>query len=139
MEDLVARFAGNLLGRLTGPMQFRLVLQPLMALIFAARAGMRDAKSGRAPYFWSLFSSNRAQWRQRLGEGWADVGRVFVLALIIDAVYQVVTVRWFYPLETLVVAVILAFLPYLFFRGAFTRLWGIMGVRPGRPTKDGGA
>lgn len=139
MDDLLARFAGNLLGRITGPMQFRLVLQPLMAIIFAARAGLRDARSGRAPYFWSLFGANRSRRLEQLREGWKDVGRVFVFAVIIDAVYQVVTVRWFYPLETLVVAVILAFIPYLLFRGVFTRLGGLMGMRPGQPTKEGGA
>jgi hypothetical protein len=34
------------------------------------------------------------------------VGKVFVIAL--DAVYQYITVRWFYPAEALVVAIALA-------------------------------
>jgi hypothetical protein len=136
---MLERFFENLLGRLTGPMQFRLVLQPLMALCFAARAGLRDAKSGREAYFWSLFGSTHAYKRVLLREGWQDVGRIFLLAIIIDGIYQLLTVHWFYPLETLVVAIILAFVPYLLLRGGFTRLGRLLGMGPAQPTKRGDA
>ena len=42
--------------------------------------------------------------------------------MILDVVYQIITVRWIYPMEALLVAVILAFIPYLIARGAVTRL-----------------
>jgi hypothetical protein len=61
-------------------------------------------------------------------DGWKDVGKVFVIAVILDCVYQIITVRWIYPVETLVVAVMLAFVPYLLFRGAFNRLVRRFGV-----------
>ena len=121
MEDLAIRIWDNLVGRVTGPMQFRLVLQPLMAIIFAIRAGLRDTREGRAPYFWALFT--RPERRiQRLREGWKDVGRVFVLAVVIDFIYQLIALRWFYPGEALLVAFLLAFVPYLLLRGPVTRL-----------------
>jgi hypothetical protein len=102
-------------------MHFRLILQPVMALMFAARAGFRDAKAGKRPYFWSLFTSDSNK-RKLMVDGWKDVGKVFVIAVILDCVYQIITVQWIYPVETLVVAVMLAFVPYLLFRGAFNRL-----------------
>ena len=126
MEDVFTRFVENLIGRVNGPMNLRLIMQPLMALIFAARSGYRDAKAGRPPYLWTIFTS-RSDRRALLAEGWKDVGKVFLVATALDAVYQIVTVRWFYPLETLVVAVILAFIPYLLLRGVFTRLARLMG------------
>ena len=46
MEDLLTRIFENLLGRVSGPMKFRLILQPLMAILFAMRDGLKDAKKG---------------------------------------------------------------------------------------------
>lgn len=40
--------------RVTGSMKFRLVLQPVMAAIFAIRPGLKDARMGAPAYFWSL-------------------------------------------------------------------------------------
>jgi hypothetical protein len=37
-------------------MNFRFILQPLMALIFAIVAGLKDGKAGKPPYFWSLLT-----------------------------------------------------------------------------------
>jgi hypothetical protein len=128
MDDVITRFFEHLFGRVSGPMNLRLILQPLMALLFAARAGFRDARTGEPPYFWAMFD-NPAHKRALLREGWKDVGKVFVIALVLDAVYQIVTVRWIYPVESLVVAVLLAFIPYLVFRGAFTRLGRRLGMR----------
>ena len=47
---------------------------------------------------------------------------VFTLALVLDLVYQVVELKWIYPLEAIVVAFTLAFLPYLLLRGPVNRL-----------------
>ena len=51
--------------------------------------------------------------RALLREGWQHVGKVFIVAIVMDAVYQFISVRWFYPGEAVMVAVILAVLPYL--------------------------
>ena len=39
MEEMLSRFWGDLMGRVGGPMTFRLILQPIMAAIFAVRGG----------------------------------------------------------------------------------------------------
>ena len=123
--DLVARSAtrltANLAGRIHGPMGLRLVLQPLMAALFALRDGARDAREGRPPYFWSLFTSPGHR-RELLREGWKSVGKIFVFAVALDAIYQCITVRWFYPGEALAVATCLALVPYLVLRGPFNRI-----------------
>ena len=36
-----------------GPMSFRFLLQPTMAFIAALHDGIRDARTGRAPYLWT--------------------------------------------------------------------------------------
>ena len=37
-------------------MKFRLILQPLMATIYAILDGRKDAREWRVPYFWVLFT-----------------------------------------------------------------------------------
>jgi hypothetical protein len=121
MEDLFARIFENLVDRVSGPMKFRLILQPLMAIIFAIRDGRRDAREGQAPYFWAIFTdpANRGD---MLRNGWKSVGKIFIVAIIIDLVYQYIVFRWFYPGEALIVAAILAFVPYLLIRGPINRI-----------------
>jgi len=121
MENQLTRFFEDLVARVTGPMHFRLVLQPLMAIIFAIRDGRKDAREGRGAYFWALFTGpgNR---RDMLRSGWKSVGKVFVIAIILDAVYQYIELKWFYPGEAVVVAIILAIIPYVLLRGPANRL-----------------
>ena len=121
MEELVTRITENLVGRLHGPLTLRLLLQPMVAIFFATRAGLRDAREGRVPYFWALIY-DPVHRRGMLREGWRDVGKVFVIAVALDVVYQMVVFRWLYPGETLIVACALALLPYLITRGLVTRI-----------------
>ena len=119
--DILNRIVGDLVGRVDGPMKFRLVLQPLMAIFFAVRAGLVDARMGHPPYFWSLFN-DPADARERLLNGWSDLGKIFALAVLLDVIYQWIVRGWLYPGEALLVATLLAFVPYLLVRGTITRI-----------------
>lgn len=121
MDDIWMRFVENLADRVSGPMKFRLLLQPLMAVTFAVMSGLKDAKAGKPPYFWALLT-DPAHRREMIRDGWKSVGKVFVLALILDVVYQLVVARFVYPGEAIVVALALAIVPYLIVRGLVTRL-----------------
>jgi hypothetical protein len=57
-----------------------------------------------------------------LKSGWKSVGKIFVIALVLDAVYQYIELSWFYPGEAVLVAFILAIVPYLVLRGPINRL-----------------
>jgi hypothetical protein len=121
MDDFLTRIWHDLGARITGPMSFRLVLQPTIAAILAIKAGLADARLGRPPYFWALFT-DRAGRRERLLDGWHAVAKVFCLAVILDTVYQFIVLRWVYPGETLFVAFVLACVPYLMLRGTVNRI-----------------
>ena len=121
MDDFWLRVVENMMARVSGPMKFRLVLQPLTAVIFAVRAGLADAKRGKPPYFWALVTDPTHR-PEMLKDGWKSVGKVFVLALVLDIVYQVLVARFVYPGETIIVAVLLAIVPYLLVRGLVTRI-----------------
>jgi hypothetical protein len=121
MEELFTRLWNDLTGRIGGPMSFRLVLQPAMAMIFAIRDGLKDAREGRPAYLYSLFSRPENRLRE-LREGFKAVSRVFALAIVVDFIHQMIVLRWFYPLEALIVALVLAFLPYILLRGPVNRI-----------------
>jgi hypothetical protein len=121
MEEMLSRFWDDVIARVGGPMTFRLILQPIMAAIFAVRSGLKDAKEGKPVYFWALFTGSVNR-RDMLRDGWKSVGKVFVIAILIDLVYQWIVFRWFYPGEALLVAAILAFIPYLVIRGPVNRI-----------------
>ena len=121
MDHMWMRVASQLAARVTGPMKFRLVLQPAMAAFFAIRSGLADARAGKPPYFWCLVSDS-AHCIDLIKDGWKSVGRVFILALILDVVYQIIVLRFVYPGEAIIVAFVLAIMPYLILRGLVTRL-----------------
>src|SRR5262249_10119522 len=87
MEEAFQRGWENLVGRPDGPMSFRFIIQPTVAIFLAIQAELKDARSGQAPFLWAVFS-DPANRRELLREGWRDVGAVFIVALILDAAYQ---------------------------------------------------
>ena len=121
MEELIIRGWEGLVDRVGGPMTFRLILQPTMAALLALRAGLKDAREGRPPYFWILLT-DPSQRVYLLREGWQSIARVFILAVVMDFIYEWVMDRWFYPLETLIVAIVLAVVPYVLLRGPINRI-----------------
>ena len=121
MEDFLARVWSNLVGRVGGPMTFRLILQPLMAGLLAFRAGLRDAREGRPPFLWTILT-DPVQRAGLLREGWKAIARVFFLAVIMDVIYQWIVQRWAYPGEVVIVAIVLAVIPYLLIRGPVNRI-----------------
>jgi hypothetical protein len=132
MDELFTRTWNDLIGRVGGPMSFRLLLQPAMALILAIRDGLKDAREGRPAYFYSLFTDPEDR-RSGLREGFKAVARVFTLAIIMDVIYQIVILRWFYPLQALIVAFTLAFLPYILLRGPVNRIARFLKRPPEAP------
>jgi hypothetical protein len=121
MDPIIARISHNLVGRVTGPMKFRLVLQPAMAIFFAIRGGLKDAQECKPPYFWGLFT-DKGERESMLKNGWKSIGKVFILAIVLDVVYQIIEQHWVYPGEAVLVAIILAIVPYLLIRGPVNRI-----------------
>jgi hypothetical protein len=117
MAELFARVWENLLGRLHGPLTFRLILQPLTAAVIATRAGIKDARSGHPAYGWAVLANPVAR-KELLRQGWKEIARVFLFAVAVDLVYEVIEFRRVYPGESLIVAAVLALLPYPLIRTA---------------------
>ncbi len=121
LHDVLSRLWTDLLTRPSGPFAFRFALQPLIAAIFAMRDGMRDAQTGRSPYFWTVLR-DAGQRRGQLVEGLKATGRIIAFGIGIDAVYQFKVLGTFYPGEALLIALLLGFVPYLLIRGPADRI-----------------
>jgi hypothetical protein len=121
MDHSWDRVGTQLIARVSGPMKFRLVLQPCMAAFFAIRSGLADARAGKPPYFWTMVSDPNER-ANLLKDGWKSVSRVFILAIVMDVVYQIIELHFVYVGEAIIVAFILAILPYLLLRGVVTRI-----------------
>lgn len=127
MNELFTRFWSNLLERTEGPMNLRFLLQPAMSILFATLAAIRDAKAGTAPYLWR-FMKEKGQRKEIAGEAWKDVGKILIVGIVLDSIYQLIviyklkTAERFYPLETIVIAFALAILPYIILRGPINRI-----------------
>lgn len=125
MEEFLTRFWTNIVDRVGGPMTFRIIMQPMMATLLGVLAGLRDARHGRPPFLWTILT-DPTQRTALLREGWKSVARVFVLAIVMDVIYQLIVLRWFYPGEVLTIAILLAVVPYVLIRGPvnrFVRRW----------------
>lgn len=121
MDELFGWLSNQLVGRLDGPLKFRLILQPAVAVFFAIRDGLNDAHRGNVPYFWAIFTEPSRR-IELLRDGWKSVAKVFVFATLMDLIYQYLVVGWMYPLAALSMAFILAFIPYLLIRGPVNRI-----------------
>lgn len=127
------RFWHDLVARPDAPMRFRFILQPLMAAAVATLDGLKDARAGRAPYFWTMVRTPQERF-PRLNEGLNATARIILIGLLMDIIYQLLVLQEFYPNESVVIAVLLAFLPYVILRGPVRRIAGrrLGGTSPRR-------
>jgi hypothetical protein len=50
------------------------------------------------------------------------VSKVFIFAVVLDVIYEFIVYRWVYPGQAVIVATVLAIIPYLLIRGPATRI-----------------
>ncbi|MDQ8729236.1 hypothetical protein [Bradyrhizobium sp. LHD-71] len=120
--DVHRRIWSDIIDRPQGPMAFRFILQPVMAAICALHDGIHDARLGRNPYLWTILTDSQKS-ADRIREGLLATGRIIMLGLVMDGVYQAVVLKTFYPGEMVIVSLLLAFVPYLLLRGPVCRLF----------------
>ena len=121
MDSLFSDMWEGLLSRSTGPLKFRFFLQPAVAIFLAVRGGLRDWRQGKPPFFWDFLvdSSNR---KALFRDFTKSVGKLFLFACVLDCIYQVIVLHWIYPVDAVVVAMLLAIVPYILVRGPVNRI-----------------
>ena len=87
MYILSQDFLNDLATLVSSPGRFRFFVQPCMALFFAIRDGLADARVGAPPYFIHVLfdSEDRAK---SLKTALRSAGKVFAFAIVLDAFLQ---------------------------------------------------
>ncbi len=121
MDDIFARVCSDLIGRAEGPMNFRCIMQPLIATLLAVRAGLRDEREGRPPFLW-MFIWLPGERHDLIRRAWRDLSRIFIVAIVIDIGYQWFVFKLIRPGELVITGLVLAVLPYFLVRGPVCRI-----------------
>ena len=116
----LSSFVPDFIQRLDGPLHFRFFVQPLMAILLAIRDGTRDAREGRSAYLWTVLSDS-TQRRYLIEDGWKGISKVFILACLLDVIYEWIVWRSLTPLQMVLVAALLSVIPYALLRGPINR------------------
>ncbi|MDQ3020331.1 MAG: hypothetical protein M3R36_07145 [Bacteroidota bacterium] len=130
MEDFFSNFLNGVGIRHDGPMSFRLILQPVMSLIYAIIAGVKDAKAGNPHFLFEGLILGKTDRKTALKEIWKDVGKVFILAVIMEIIFEIIEFKTVHPFEVLKVSFFLAIVPYLLFRGLVDRIVSLFIKKP---------
>jgi hypothetical protein len=138
MDEYLRQTWGHLVGRLYGPLTFRLVLQPAVAAFMGIRTALEDAREGRPAFGWALFTDAERR-HALLREAWREVGKVFVAAVVVDLIYELVELGRIYPVQSLIVAAVLALLPYLLLRGVANRILRLRLAESKEPAQSDGS
>lgn len=131
--EMISRGIEQLRGRAGGPLHFRLLVMPIVVTVLAVLAGLKDAREGRPAFLWALLTDPHSR-RGLMSSAIKDIGRIFVVAVILDTTYQLMVLRAFYPVQLIIVVVMCAIVPYVLIRGPVTRL--TRGLYRPKPPSD---
>lgn len=115
------QFFEDMLARLSGPGRFRFILQPTVALFLGIRDGVKDARSGHAPFFSALITQKKDR-SALLRSGFASIRDLVALAIILDLISQFLILRRIHPAAALILGPVLITFPYSVSRALANRI-----------------
>ncbi|MCJ7752033.1 MAG: hypothetical protein MUQ65_13200 [Armatimonadetes bacterium] len=114
-------FLNDLATLVSSPGRFRFFVQPSMALFFAIRDGIADARQGAPPYLIHVLFDSEDRVKS-LKTALRSAGKVFAFAIVLDAILQARILGQIHPLAAVVVGCLLVGLPYSLARGITNRI-----------------
>lgn len=120
MDDI--GFWEGIVRSLSGRGQFRLILQPTVALVLGVRLGIADGQNGRAPFLFRLLTGKQGRWSLFKHSLW-DAAIPLTIACALDGVLQYLTLGRVRPLAALVVGALLVWIPFAISRALANRMW----------------
>jgi hypothetical protein len=131
-ESIARDLSGR--GMFGGPFQFRLIIQPLAAILLGIKVGIRDAKAGDLPFFRALLG-NKGERGHLLAKAARDAIIPLMIAFIVDSILQRLINGRIRPLAAVIVGGLLVFLPFVIVRGLANRVWSRGHAGHDRPVK----
>jgi hypothetical protein len=102
--------------------QFRFILQPAVAILLGIRLGIADAKAHDQPFLMRMLV--KGEHKARIAkEAAKSVLIPFVIAVLLDALLQYITLDRVRPLAAVVVGALLIWLPFSISRSLTNRIY----------------
>ncbi len=114
-------FVNDLAARVTGPMSFRFILQPAIAVFLGIRDGLLDARAGTPPFVADLIFRPQDRAR-RLKTALHRLLTPILIAVLLDAIAQYLIFHRVRPVAALLVGTFVMGIPYAVARGLANRV-----------------
>lgn len=114
-------FLDKVQARITGPFHFRLIIQPLVALLIGIRDGHADALHKRPPILIHLITQKK-QSIKNFRLSLISIQKPLLVGIVLDAIVQYYLFNSLRLLGAILVGIILVAMPYLLARGIFNRM-----------------
>lgn len=115
------KFLDDIGARLTGPMNFRFIIQPAVAIFLGIRDGLMDAKAGTPPFIFDLIHNPQRRKRQ-LKSALKTLLKSIIVGIVIDAIVQYMLFKHIRPLPAVLVGAFVMGVPYSLSRGITNRI-----------------
>jgi hypothetical protein len=122
MTPIALMILDNIAARLTGPMNFRFILQPLVAIfVLGIKDGRMDAKAGMPPFILDLVLHPEARKRD-LKSAFQRLLVPVLLGAILDGIAQYLIFKHVRPAAAVLVGALVMGIPYALSRGITNRI-----------------
>ncbi|MCD4786218.1 MAG: hypothetical protein K8T10_20540 [Candidatus Eremiobacteraeota bacterium] len=111
----------NIAARLTGPINFRFIVQPLVAIALGVRDGIMDAREGTPPFLFDLVSKPQNRKRQ-LKSTLKSILNSVIISIVIDGIAQYLIFKHVRPVPAIIVGTFVIAVPYALARGITNRI-----------------
>lgn len=115
-------FINEIAARLTGPLHFRFIIQPIVAILLGLRDGKMDAKAGSSPYIINLFT-HREQRSLLFRSAFISILKPVLFGIFIDGIAQYLIFKTISPSGALFVGSFVIAIPYVLARGLSNRFY----------------
>ncbi len=105
------RLLGDMVARLHGPGRLRFILQPIFAISFGTRDGLKDARAGRLPFLWGLVF-DRGDRPALMRSALTSICDLVAIAILFDIAAQLLIFRMVHPGAALLLGPVLIAVPY---------------------------
>jgi hypothetical protein len=125
--------AERIVGRVTGPMSFRFILQPCVAILLGIRDGRLDAKAGTPPYIFDVLFRPKDRDRA-LKSALHTLLTPMIVGTVLDAIAQYLIFQNIRVVGAMLVGALVMGVPYSLARGITNRI--ITATRKKDPDSD---
>ncbi len=129
------QFLEDMAARLTGPMSFRFIVQPVVAIILGVRDGIMDSRAGTPPFIFDLLAHPKNRGRS-LKSALSRLLVPIIVGTLLDAIAQYLIFKRIHPLPAVMVGAFVMGVPYSLARGVANRI--ATACRKGTAPADNG-